>query len=267
VTLVSAGGFGSLWSRRWWKNRFRILPTQVIALIEKGYSPVMLDVRSPNDYETSPLKLPGAIRLSPNDAAAGQINLDLESKQLVITYCTSPEERTSAQVSQILRQRGYRNVRILKGGLGGWTNARLPVETKSHLPSVGLEIYKNLTLGDVERRRFAAQDTIFREGDDAHGEAYVVHAGTVEIRKRIDGTDRVLTKYAEGELFGEMALFRKAPRSADAVATSDSELLVIKGERLEWLIRNRPQLTMEVLKRLSDTIVRTDADRATARVG
>ncbi|MBI2218864.1 MAG: cyclic nucleotide-binding domain-containing protein [Candidatus Rokubacteria bacterium] len=262
VTLLSAAGFGALWGRRWWKNRFRILPTQVITLIEKGVSPVMLDVRSTTDYDTSPLKLPGAVRLSPEDAAAGHLDLQLEPKQPVVAYCTTPEERTSAQVAQLLRQHGYRNVRILKGGLGGWTNARLPVETKSHLPSIGLEIYKNLTLGDVERRRFARDQVIFREGDEAHGEAYVVHAGSVEIRKRIDGTERVLTKYGEGELFGEMALFRKAPRSADAFAASDVELLVIKNERLDWLIRNRPQLTIEILKRLSDLVVRTDADRA-----
>jgi 3-mercaptopyruvate sulfurtransferase SseA len=29
-----------------------------------------------------------------------------------------------------LRRLGYRNVRILKGGLGSWANAGLPLETK-----------------------------------------------------------------------------------------------------------------------------------------
>ncbi len=49
-----------------------------------------------------------------------------------------------------------------------------------------------------------------------------------------------------------MALFRRAPRSASALAVTDVELLVIRAERLEWLIRNRPQLTIEMLKRLSE---------------
>jgi len=265
VTLVSVGVYGGMFGRRWWKNRFRILPGQVIGLIERGLNPVLVDVRTKSDFETSPLNLPGAIRLSPEDAAAGQINLesDADSKQMIILYCTSPEERTSEQVSVVLRQKGFRNIRILKGGLGGWTNARLPVESKTHLPSIGVEIYKNLSLGDVERRRFPQNDVIFREGEDARGEAYVVHAGTVEIRKRFDGVERSLTKYSEGELFGELALFRSAPRSADAVAATNVELIVIKNERLEWLIRNRPQLTIEVLKRLSDLIVRTDTERHT----
>jgi len=99
--------------RRWWKNRFRILPAQVVALMEKGPSPVILDVRSSADFETSPLKLPGAIRLSPEDAAAGRINLDIESSQIIVAYCTSPEEKSSERVTQILRQRGWKNVHIL----------------------------------------------------------------------------------------------------------------------------------------------------------
>ncbi len=59
---------------------------------------------------------------------------------------------------------------------------------------------------------------------------------------------------------GEFALFRKAPRSTDAVAASDVELLVIRAERLDWLIRNRPQLTLEILKSLSDLIVKLTAE-------
>jgi CRP/FNR family transcriptional regulator len=155
-------------------------------------------------------------------------------------------------------------VRILKGGLGGWTNARLPVESKSALPSIGLEIYKNLTLGDLERRRFKPGELIFREGASPEGEAYLVHSGTIEIRRTFDGEHRLLNTLGEGQLLGEMALFREGPRSADAIAQSEVELLVIKDERLDWLIRNRPQLTIEILRRLSNWMVQTDRERTPA---
>jgi CRP-like cAMP-binding protein len=143
----------------------------------------------------------------------------------------------------------------LKGGLGAWANARLPVESKSHLPSIGIEIYRNLTHGDIERRRFAPGEVVFEEGDDAHAEAYLVHSGSVDIVKRYAGGERRLNLVKEGELLGEMALFRHAPRSAAAVAVTETELLVIRNERLEWLIRNRPELTLELLKQFSDQIV------------
>jgi rhodanese-related sulfurtransferase len=34
-------------------------------------------------------------------------------------------------VAHRLRELGFRNVRILKGGLGSWANAGLPLEAKS----------------------------------------------------------------------------------------------------------------------------------------
>ena len=262
VSLVSVGVYGGMFARRWWKNRYRILPTQVIAFIEAGENPVLLDVRSKSDFETSPLRLPNAVRAAPEAIEAGQLALDIERGQLVITYCTSPEEATSARVTLKLRERGFKNVRILKGGLGGWTNARLPVEAKSYLPSIGLELYKNLTVGDMERRRFKAGDVIFKEGADPNGEAYVIHSGSIDIQRTFDGQLRKLNTMGEGELLGDMGLFRQGGRSADAIAASDVELLVLKGERLDWLIRNRPQLTLEIIKRLSNWVVQSDETRA-----
>ena len=262
VTLVSAGAYGGMWGRKWWKNRYRILPTQMIGFIERGLTPILVDARTKNDYETSPLKLPGSVRVDPDEAEAGRINLDTdtEGKRMFVVYCTSPEERTSARVAQILRQRGLGNIRILKGGLGGWTNARLPVEAKSHLPAVGLEIYKNLTMGDVERRAFKSGDVITRQGDPGN-EAFLIHSGAVDVRVHINGVEREVARLGEGELVGEMSLFRKAPRSADLLAVGDVELLVITHERLEWLIRNRTQLTLEILKRLSEQVVSGDSER------
>ena len=256
LALLSVTTWGVWGVRRWKRNRYRVHPGQVVDFLERGLNPVLLDVRGPTDYATSPLSIPRAIRLDPEHIRP--IDLPVEKNQLIVTFCTSPEERTSAEVARLLRRQGWSNVRILKGGLGAWANARLPVESKSHLPSIGIEIYRNLTHGDIERRHYAPGVVIFEEGDDAHGEAYLVHAGTIEIVKRSAGGDRRLNLVKEGELLGEIGLFRHAPRSAAAIAVTDAELLVMRSERLEWLIRNRPELTLELLKWLSDQIVSRD---------
>ncbi len=258
LALLSVTTWGMWGVRRWKRNRYRVHPGQVVDFLERGLNPVLLDVRTPADYETSPLSIPRAIRLDPEHIAERHIDLPVEKNQLIVTFCTSPEERTSAEVARLLRRQGWSSVRILKGGLGAWANARLPVESKSHLPSIGIEIYRNLTHGDIERRHYAPGAVIFEEGDDAHGEAYLVHAGTIEIVKRSAGGDRRLNLVKEGVLLGEIGLFRHAPRSAAAIAVTDAELLVLRNERLEWLIRNRPELTLELLKWLSDQIVSRD---------
>jgi len=258
VTFVSAGAFGGMFGWRWWKNRHRILPMQVIGLMEAGKHPVLVDVRPESDYETSPLKLPGAHRVSPEEVEAGRVDVTAEKTQTIIAYDTSPGEAVSERITHVLRRRGWKHARILKGGLGGWTNARLPVEAKSSLPSIGIELYKNLTLGDMEKRHFTKGAVICEQGDDPRGEAYVIHAGTVEVRLHENGSVRVLAQLGEGELVGELALFRKGKRSTDLVAATDVELLVLKNERLDWLIRNRPEVTIEILKKLSEYVARSN---------
>lgn len=262
IVFIAVSACASLGVRWWRRNRFRIQPGQVVSFMAGGLTPVVLDVRSQDDFDASPLRLPGAIRLDPDHVARGRFDLEVEPGQLIVAYCASRDERTSALACRDLRRRGFRNVRILKGGLGGWANAGLPVESKTHLPSIGVELYRNLAIGDIERRHVSAGEVIFQEGEDARSEAYVIHAGTVEIRKRFDGVERHLNVMSEGELLGAMALFRKTPRSASAIAVTEAELLVLRRERLEWLIRNRPHLTLELLKQLSDQVVSGDRSRA-----
>src|SRR6266852_8944278 len=78
VTLVSLGAYGGTGVKRWRRNRYRVLPVQVIGLMESGQNPVLLDVRTKTDYETSPLKLPRAIRLDPDEVDGGQFHLGVD---------------------------------------------------------------------------------------------------------------------------------------------------------------------------------------------
>jgi 3-mercaptopyruvate sulfurtransferase SseA len=52
-------------------------------------------------------------------------------------------------VARDLRRQGFKDVKILKGGLGAWTNAGLPIDTRSDLSQVGVELYKALAGGNV----------------------------------------------------------------------------------------------------------------------
>jgi rhodanese-related sulfurtransferase len=147
VTVLSAGGYGAQFLLRWQKNRHRVQPSEVIKLLESGKQPQILDVRTPAAYDALPLKIPGSIRLAPEELASGVSGLELDPGRPVIAYCTSPNEETSGRVARELRKLGFKNTLILKGGLGAWTNAGLPIETRSDISAVGLELYKALAGG------------------------------------------------------------------------------------------------------------------------
>jgi CRP/FNR family cyclic AMP-dependent transcriptional regulator len=104
---------------------------------------------------------------------------------------------------------------------------------------------------EVPTRTFQPGDVIFREGDDAKGEAFMVHLGRVEIRKQIGGEERLLNTLAKGELLGHLALFRNAPRSATAIAAEAVTLMVIPANRLDHLVRANPALAVALIRDLA----------------
>jgi CRP/FNR family cyclic AMP-dependent transcriptional regulator len=105
--------------------------------------------------------------------------------------------------------------------------------------------------GEVPSRTFNAGDVIFKEGDDAKSEAFLVHEGKVEVRKNLGGKDTLLNVVTKGNLLGELALFRNAPRSATAIAAEPVTLLLIPVNRLEAMVRSNPALAMAIIKDLS----------------
>lgn len=89
VTLLSAGGYGAQAGIRWQKNRYRVGPSEVVKLLETGQHPVILDTRQQAAYDTMPIKIPGSIRLPPEDLASGAVaNLELDTARPVVAYCT-----------------------------------------------------------------------------------------------------------------------------------------------------------------------------------
>jgi len=149
VTALSAGGYGAQFAVRWQKNRYRIAPSEVIRLMESGKNPMILDVRAKQAYETLPFKIPGSVRLPPEDLAGSLTGMELDQTRHVVAYCTAQDEAVSARAAKELRGLGFKEVYILKGGLGAWTNSGLPIETRSDISAVGVEIYKALASGNV----------------------------------------------------------------------------------------------------------------------
>lgn len=85
--------------------------------------------------------------------------------------------------------------------------------------------------GAMRVRRCTDGETVFREGD-AGDSLFIVESGDVEIRKQ----GKTLAVLGEGKMFGEMAFYENAPRSADAVAKGACSLYVIGNEDFRRVI-------------------------------
>ncbi len=91
-------------------------------------APVLVDARLKYPYEHSAVKLPGAIRMHPNEPDPTRLPADRD----IVVYDADPDELAAERLALALLKRGCRRVLVLKGGLADWMAAKLPVESKPY---------------------------------------------------------------------------------------------------------------------------------------
>jgi CRP-like cAMP-binding protein len=95
---------------------------------------------------------------------------------------------------------------------------------------------------------------IFAEGDQGD-KMYIVHEGSVDIRKENGGEFVHLATFAKGEIFGEMALVEDMARSATAAAgDSGASVMEIDSSLFIYLVSQQPVFALVVLKAMSQRL-------------
>ncbi len=108
-------------------------------------------------------------------------------------------------------------------------------------------------------RAFNAGAVIFKEGDEG-SEMYIIIQGLVEIRKGTGASSsKILTTLKKGDMFGEMAIIEKQPRSATAVAVQPTKALVLNEKLYDSMIVSNPDFARRMNRILSERVRRADA--------
>lgn len=98
---------------------------------------------------------------------------------------------------------------------------------------------------------------IFQKGDPGSSMMAVVRGRVKICSHSVDGKELVLSIVNRGGLFGEIALLDGEPRTADAVALEDSDLLVLDRGQLMPFLTERPEVALRLIgvlcKRLRQT--------------
>jgi CRP/FNR family transcriptional regulator, cyclic AMP receptor protein len=100
----------------------------------------------------------------------------------------------------------------------------------------------------LRRRSIPKGTVIFRKGDPGLGLVGVL-AGAVKISiASADGRVIALNIIGEGEVFGEIALLDGRPRTADATAMSDCELMTIERREFIPFLQSQPNVTLKLME-------------------
>ena len=103
----------------------------------------------------------------------------------------------------------------------------------------------------LRRRHYPRNAVIFLAGDPA-SQLYLIEAGRVKIGlTSSEGQEVVLTILGPGDFFGDLALLDGEPRSADATALEDCQLLLLGRDEFMHFLEARPRVTIALLAVLS----------------
>lgn len=101
-----------------------IAPEDLIARIESGNAPSIVDVRTPAEFAAG--HVPGAINVPLAGLAMGSADLTGVAASAVVVYCGHGPRAWMASLA--LRRGGVRQVVYLRGHWAGWQRAGLRVE-------------------------------------------------------------------------------------------------------------------------------------------
>jgi HEAT repeat protein len=123
-------------------------------------------------------------------------------------------------------------------------------------------LFEGLDPEDLQRiastaveRRYDPGEVVMTEGDVGQ-DLVVLLEGSVRVeRAEPDGTRRLIRSYAAGEHIGELAVLRERPRVATVTAEdAGARGLVVSGEGLKAILRERPDAAMAMLATLAERV-------------
>jgi sulfate permease, SulP family len=106
----------------------------------------------------------------------------------------------------------------------------------------------------METRSYRTGETIFQRGS-VGDELFLIRRGTVRIMLPLHGrSPHHLATFRRGDFFGEMSFLDPAPRSADAVAVSATEVFVLSRARFDQLAVEHKRLAADLLEGLAKAL-------------
>jgi CRP-like cAMP-binding protein len=103
-----------------------------------------------------------------------------------------------------------------------------------------------------EYRSYKAGENVVRRGETGAG-FYLVVDGALEVKKN----GKPVGRLSKGNFFGEMALIRDQPRSADVNALSDTTCLVLTSWTFQVLIGCYPTIARKIMQELARRVAET----------
>ena len=128
-----------------------------------------------------------------------------------------------------------------------------------------IPMFAKMETSKLKLLAFASEMVSFEDGDvvmsagDNADVAYVIMEGSVNIMTDTATGPVVTATLTENQLIGELGLLNNTPRIATLVASGDLKAMKITDEMFFRLLRENPEVSLDVIRMLSDKLTRSHA--------
>ncbi len=171
---------------------------------------------------------------------------------------TQDDDQWIARLSRTVRE-ATNSVEDEQHAMTGADHAPTELDTMLLLRRVPL--FARLEPEDLQRLAMVATERLYpdgtalmREGDPGDELVVIAEGGVRVVQATPDGKERFIRRYQAGEHIGELAVLRDRPRVASVIAEGDVRGLVLGGDGLRAILRERPEAAMAMLATLAERI-------------
>ncbi len=117
-----------------------------------------------------------------------------------------------------------------------------------------------------ERVTFASGECLVEQGETGDV-AYILLSGTADVVIVTPGGENKVAEVGRNDVVGEIAILTDVPRTATVRATSDVLALAVSKENFFKMLKNFPDMAVEVMRVLAHRLERTTAELGRLKAG
>lgn len=115
-----------------------------------------------------------------------------------------------------------------------------------------------------DRARFTPGEHLCEQGEEGDS-AYIILEGAADVVVATERGKRTVATVGAHDIVGEIAILCDVPRTATLVATTELEALIVSKENFLKLLKEFPEMALEVMRVLAQRLEKTTRDLAVMR--
>nr|WP_246270810.1 cyclic nucleotide-binding domain-containing protein [Hongsoonwoonella zoysiae] len=117
-----------------------------------------------------------------------------------------------------------------------------------------------------QRARYADGEHLCNQGEEGDC-AFIILDGEADVRVHTPEGEKVVAKVGQYAIVGEIAILCDVPRTATLVANGDMEVLTVSKDDFLNLLKEFPEVSLEVMRTLAQRLEKTTQDLAAMKAG